>query len=627
MRLPPSADLVWDEDGAPRAAAFDDVYFSRDGGLEETRAVFLAGCGLPEGWAGRARFAIGELGFGSGLNALATWAAWRATRAPGAVLHYVSVEGFAMSREQAARALSPFGEIADDATRLLAAWPVRATGPQRLWFPNDGFALTVLIGEAEAQLAGLTGAFDAWFLDGFSPARNPALWSPALMARLAALSKPGARAATYSVAAPVREALRGAGFEVAKREGFGAKRQRLEARLAAAPTPLHSLYPYAANSAPERVAILGDGIAGASLAVACVRRGVTPVVFDPAPEAAASVGPAALVMPRLERTDTPLSRLYLGAYLFALPFYESLGVLAQTGVAQRAGHEREEESFAAIAADPPLPEEWLRSEDGALIHPRAGVVDAAAALTAMSAGAARRATRIVALERAGTCWRLRDAAGDVAMEADAVLLACGPGLGGFAETSFLPLRYSRGQSEWGALSGAAPAHAVAASAYAAPAAGGLVFGATFDRAAPDAVLAPSAESREENLAALAEIAPDLAARLDHASLRSRVGLRVSTPDVAPVAGLLPDVAAWKMRFAALCTGAPLDLSQPAPALDGLYALGALSARGFLLAPLLAESIVSELFGEPSPLDAAAREAAHPARFLVRALKRGEDLAV
>jgi tRNA 5-methylaminomethyl-2-thiouridine biosynthesis bifunctional protein len=351
------------------------------------------------------------------------------------------------------------------------------------------------------------------------------------------------------------------------------------------------------------------------------------VLFDPAPESGASIGPAALVMPRLERTDTPLSRLYLAAYLYALPFYERLGAFAQTGVAQRPGHEREAESFAAIAADPPLPKAWLRFEEGAFVHPRAGVVDAPAALAAMTADVERHATQIAALRREKGSWRLLDAAGDAAMEADAVLLACGPGLGAFAETQFLPLRYSRGQSEWGALDGAPPKHAVAASAYAAPFAGGVVFGATFDRSTPDAILTPSAESREENLAALAEIAPELAARLDHARLRSRVGLRVSTPDVAPVAGLLPDAAAWKARFAALRTGAPLDFSLPPPALEGLYALGALSARGYLLAPFLAENIVSEMCGEPSPLDTGAREAAHPARFLVRALKRGEDLAI
>ncbi|MEI9965392.1 MAG: hypothetical protein WDM92_12630 [Caulobacteraceae bacterium] len=60
------ADLDWSPDGAPRSRRFDDVYFSRADGLAESRAVFLAGCGLPEAWAGRDRFTVGELGFGTG---------------------------------------------------------------------------------------------------------------------------------------------------------------------------------------------------------------------------------------------------------------------------------------------------------------------------------------------------------------------------------------------------------------------------------------------------------------------------------------------------------------------------------------------------------------------------------
>jgi tRNA 5-methylaminomethyl-2-thiouridine biosynthesis bifunctional protein len=139
---------------------------------------------------------------------------------------------------------------------------------------------------------------------------------------------------------------------------------------------------------------------------------------------------------------------------------------------------------------------------------------------------------------------------------------------------------------------------------------------------PNAIVSPSTESSEENIAALEEIAPDIAARLDRASLQARAAVRVSTPDVAPVAGMLPDDLAWRARFEALRHGGRVDLSSPAPAHEGLYALGALGARGFLLAPLLAERIVSEICGEPSPLDRAAMESAHPARFPERALRRG-----
>ncbi|MGE3304190.1 MAG: tRNA (5-methylaminomethyl-2-thiouridine)(34)-methyltransferase MnmD, partial [Hyphomonadaceae bacterium] len=386
-RLPALPDLDWTEDGQPRARAYDDVYFSKAGGLAEARAVFLAGCGLPEAWAGRARFAIGELGFGAGLNALAVWDAWRRTRPPGGMLHFTSVEAFPLPREAAARALGAFPEIADLAVRLLAAWPVRAPAPQRLWFPEDGFALTVQIGEACGVLAGMTGAFDAWFLDGFAPARNEAMWRPELFSRVAALSAPGARAATYSVAGGVRRGLEAAGFAVEKRAGFAAKRERLEARLAkppAAPAPLH---PYASRM-PARAVIIGGGIAGACLAHAFARRGTAVMLLEAEDlGAGASGAPAALVMPRLERGAAPLGRLHLAAYLEAVRLYESLGAFSAIGVEQGPANARERETFASLAADPPLPEDWLRAQPDGVLHPRAGLVAPAAALAPMTRAA------------------------------------------------------------------------------------------------------------------------------------------------------------------------------------------------------------------------------------------------
>ncbi len=623
-RLPPAPDIYWDESGALISRAFGDIYFSRDGGLEETRAVFLAGCGLPERWRGRAHFAIGELGFGSGLNALTTWAEWKRTRAPGAVLHYVSVEQFPLPREDAARCLAQFPEVAPLAEQVLAVWPVHAAGAQRLWFPDDGFALTVLHGEAETALAGVTGAFDAWFLDGFAPARNPALWSAALMQRIAALSANGARAATYSVAASARAALESAGFSTEKRPGFGKKKERLEAAQQKAPETRFPLFPYA-RERKSNIAIIGAGIAGASLAHACARRGISADVYDGGgPHSAASGAPAALMMPRLERTDTPLSRLHMAAYLFAQREYASLGVaaFAPIGVEQLPSQDRDPETFAAIAADPPLPADWLEASDAHLFHPKAGVVTPAAVIDTWLTGARLHCTEIASVEQSGASWILRDGAGAAAGEAEAVILACGTGLARFTQAHFLPLRYSRGQIDWARLHGAAPAHALTAGGYLTPFEQGVIFGSTFDRVDANAIVSPSEESTEENLAALADIAPDIAARLDRASLQARAAVRVSTPDVAPIAGTLPDDLTWRMRFEALRHGGRVDLSSPAPAHEGLYSLGALGARGFLLAPLLAERIVSEILGEPSPLDREAMDAAHPARFLERALRRG-----
>ncbi|MGE3304175.1 MAG: FAD-dependent 5-carboxymethylaminomethyl-2-thiouridine(34) oxidoreductase MnmC, partial [Hyphomonadaceae bacterium] len=274
-------------------------------------------------------------------------------------------------------------------------------------------------------------------------------------------------------------------------------------------------------------------------------------------------------------------------------------------------------------AEPPLPEEWLRAQPDGLLHPRAGLVAPAAAIAAMTRAAEiRRGARVRTLERDCSGWIVRDGASEMLAHAGCVVLACGPAIAGFAQTAWLPLRYSRGQLDWAALEGEAPAHARAAGAYAAPFQNQLLFGATFDRAAPEEIPRADAASTARNRAALERLAPEAAAAIDDARMGARAALRVSAPDLGPIAGLAPDAPAWRERFDGLRQGRRLDRSASAPAHDGLYLLGALGARGFTLAPILAERVVSEICGEPQALDADVLDAVHPARFLARALKRG-----
>jgi tRNA 5-methylaminomethyl-2-thiouridine biosynthesis bifunctional protein len=621
-RLPPSPQLEWSPEAAPRAAAFGDVYFSREGGLAEAEAVFLGGCGLPEGWRGKPRFAVCELGFGSGLNVLAAWAAWKKTRSPHAILHITSIEAFPLARADAARALAAFPEIAELAAALLARWPVRAYAPQRLWFPGDGFALTLFTGAAETILAGLQDRFDAWFLDGFAPSRNPEMWTPELFVHVARLSQPGARAATFTVAGGVRRGLEAAGFEVARRPGFGAKRERLEARFTGAPRERESIYPYA-PCRPARVAVVGAGIAGAACAQALARRNVETIVLEAAraPAQGGSGNPAGLVMPRLDRGG-PLSAFHLAAYLHAVANYEALG----EGVFERCAVEVRPDARSALAladliADPPLPPDWFSAlPNGAALHARAGLLRPAAAIEAMLSDAQVLCEAPVeALERSSEAWILRAPDGRAMLKADAVVLACGASLARFAPARFLPIALTRGQIEWG--EGPAPARAIVCGGYVAPFGGGLLFGATFDQVADEAPGQPSEQARRRNIAALARLAPELAEALDASRLGSRVGLRATTPDRAPVAGLLPDEEAWLARYAGLAHGRRVEANAPPPAHAGVYVFGGLGARGLTLAPLLAERIVSEICGEPQLLSRQALESIHPARFLHRALKR------
>jgi tRNA U34 5-methylaminomethyl-2-thiouridine-forming methyltransferase MnmC len=206
-------DLDWRDGTIPVSRRFDDPYFSLGGGLAETRHVFLAGNGLP----GRFRdgFHIAELGFGTGLNLLAVLAAHAG---PGC-LTYTSFEAYPMSAPDMARALAAFPELAEIAQPLLWQW---ASGARILTFPN--LVARVVIGDARETLPGWPGQADAWFLDGFSPAKNPELWSAELMGEVARHTAAGGSFATYTAAGHVRRALAEAGFTVTRRPGYGRKR-------------------------------------------------------------------------------------------------------------------------------------------------------------------------------------------------------------------------------------------------------------------------------------------------------------------------------------------------------------------------------------------------------------------
>lgn len=216
-------DLDWNGN-VPVARRFDDPYFSLADGLAETRHVFLSGNDLPRRFS--PGFHIAELGFGTGLNAWAALAAWREAGCDGA-LGFTSFERFPMAPADMGRALTAYPEMRDLAEPILSALEGGAT---RVDLPD--FSLEIILGDARETLPLWPGRANAWFLDGFSPAKNPELWEPALLAEVAHHSLPGGTAATYSAAGHVRRALEAAGFIVERRPGFGRKRHMTAARLA-----------------------------------------------------------------------------------------------------------------------------------------------------------------------------------------------------------------------------------------------------------------------------------------------------------------------------------------------------------------------------------------------------------
>lgn len=209
------ADLEWREGCVPVSVRFDDPYFSLDNGLAETRHVFLDGNDLPARFVDG--FAIAELGFGTGLNFLTTWAAWRASGVEGA-FHFTSFEAFPMMPEDMTAAHAAFPELAPLAEAL-----VETLGPDgRATFADA--TLEVITGDARQTLPNWEGRADAWYLDGFSPAKNPEMWGAELMAEVARHTRARGTAATYTAAGFVRRGLADAGFDVTRAPGFGRKR-------------------------------------------------------------------------------------------------------------------------------------------------------------------------------------------------------------------------------------------------------------------------------------------------------------------------------------------------------------------------------------------------------------------
>lgn len=567
-------------DGTPRSRRFDDIYFSSVDGLEESRVVYLAGCGLPDAWRGRRRFTIGELGFGTGLNVLAAVALWSRTRpGPDACLHLFSVEAHPLSPADAARALARWPELGALAPRLLSAWPSRPGVFARIEWPEHGVILDVATSDAARALAAWRGRADAWFLDGFSPAKNPEMWSPELMAALARRSAPGARAASFTVAGSVRRALEAAGFEVVKAKGFGRKSERLEARLSGVPT----------GEPPPRcpAAVVGAGIAGAALARALRRLGRPVRVFDAlGAGAGASGNRAALVAPRLDAGFGVSARLSAQAFVRAVRIYreEVPEAVLQDGVTHLARSPADPGRFEKISSWSDYPHGWLTPLSPGETAFRLGEAEGPSALD-VPAGLTLSPARVLGpwlgrveheaiatIEVLEDGFRLLRADGGSVLETDVVCIASGWAAEALAGP--LGLRPVRGQLTFAPREGPSPP-ASNGGVYVAPAPGGVVFGATHERGASDAGARP--EDDLANLAGLETLRPKLADSLRRAPFEGRAGVRGTTPDHLPLAGALGET--------------------------GPHLLAGLGGRGFLFAPLIAEYVAARALGTPSPLPA------------------------
>jgi len=640
------ATLAFDASGNPFSAQFSDIYHSADSAAGQARHVFLRGNDLPARWAGARVFAIVETGFGIGLNFLATWQAWRDDPRRCARLHFVSIERWPFAQADLTTLHALYPEFAALSSQLLAAWPPLVPGMHRLHFDDEKVTLTLVFDEAIEAARGLSVAADAFYLDGFAPDRNPAMWSAPLLKMLARLAAPGATVATYSAAGAVRDALVAAGFVVEKRSGFGRKRDMLAGRYAPR-WPVRRRVP---PSWPERHAIVvGAGVSGAALASRLAVRGwrIDLVESGSAPSGAASGLRAGVFQPHVSRDDNLLSRFTRAGFLYALRAWAGALDAAATppwqpcGVLQLADGVENETRVADTAVALAHPVDYAlhvtRAEAAALAgrataiggwwFPMAGFVCPAAIVAVQLAHAARQAgpaptvhldRHVARLQRDGDRWSARDAAGAAIAAAPVVVLANACDAARLVDLGGDPLRRIRGQQTYlSAPPFAAPRVVVGGDGYVLPAVDGVaVTGATYDLDSADP--GPSAASHAVNLARAEHMLPGSTASVDAATLEGGVGFRCVATDRLPMVGAIVDIGRARADQMALAGAHLADL----PRIRGLYGAFAFASRGLSWSALAAEALASELDGEPAPVSQALLDAIDPGRFLVKALRRG-----
>ena len=640
MRPPPlvPAEPAVAGDGTPYSALYDDVYHAAQGGLEQARHVFLAGNDLPARWHGAERFVILETGFGLGLNFLVTRQAWRESQAGGR-LHFVSVEKHPFRRADLAALLATWSELAELAAELLRQWPPPVAGFHRMHFDHGRVTLTLLLGDAEALLPHLAATIDAVYLDGFAPAKNPELWSPALLGVITRLCRNQASLASWSVAGTVRHALESLGWRLQRCPGFATKRQMLTGLRGDAvlppPTPGQR-----SQAGARRAIVIGAGLAGTAISERLANRGWHIDLFErhATPAQEASGNPSGILLPHLAKDDALAARLSRACYLYALRRYADLAEVrwSPCGVLQVARNAAHETLQRATVQELGLPADFAAflDRDGArtligreLAHggwwfPGGGWVSPVSLCAALLAAGgefvrAHFATEVTSLRQVADGWQASDGDGKLLASAPHVILANAIAANPLLAQA-LPLTPIRGQISFlpdSVLEGSGPPlrHVVCRSGYITPPDAGMVcVGASFD--SDDTDLRLRLADHIGNLRRLDELLPGAAKGVDAAQLGGRVGLRTAAPDRLPLIGALPDIDAP--------AGEPATLER-LPRLAGLHALLGFSARGLAWAPLAAELLASQLEGDPLPIGTELARAVDPARFHLRALRRGK----
>lgn len=667
-----NALLDWNEQGTPVSREFDDVYFSNQNGLEETRYVFLNGNQIPARFVCHQRdnFTIAETGFGTGLNFLTLWHAFRQFRQqyPQAKLqrlHFISFEKFPLKREDLSNVHHSWPEFQQLSAQLQQQWPLALPGCQRLLLDNEMVTLDLWFGDVNLLLPALDSTInrkvDAWFLDGFAPSKNPDMWTPLLFRHMAKLAAVNGTFATFTAAGFVRRGLQDAGFEVSKIKGFGHKRNMLTGILpaeSAAPEPSASPW-FARPAAKDRsdIAIIGGGISSAMLALSLLRRGakVTLYCADSLPAQSASGNAQGVLYPLLSAEEPLLNQFFMQAFTFARRTYDSLldhhitfdhqwcGV-SQLGYNAKNSHKNAE--IVTLVNNPKIvhhqSQQRLEQACGlptgceGIHYPMGGWLSPSQLTEKVIKQAQSQGLvihyqhQLTLLTPTTSGWQLDFEHGHSAFH-PTVVLANGHNAIDFLQTEKLPLSPVRGQVTQVPASSLSTRlkQVLCYDGYITPADSQQQFhclGASYCREERDTEYKQA--EQQDNLNRLINCLPNTPwpKELDISGKLARVSVRSSIRDHFPMIGAVPDYPHLLEVYHGL--DAKIRNQQPlgnAPIWPELYIIAGLGSRGLCTAPLLAETLAGQIFGEPLPLSEDILAALSPNRIWTRRLLRGRPV--
>lgn len=629
----------------PHSNHFDDIYFSHEDGIAETKHVFINGNDLINRWQKNHKvddFVVAETGFGTGLNLLVLLQQWQLTKDKPKHLHFISVEKHPLSFDDIQKAHQAFPALGPFSQQLLSIWRGLddhfRCGIQRFEL-NQEVSLTLAFGDATENLKQLHATVDAWFLDGFAPKKNPDMWHDELITEINRLSRPGSTLATFTAAGDIRRRLEAQGFVVTKVPGFGKKREMITAAFDHKKKPqkqghrwypLPSVLPENEQADSKHITILGAGIAGLSLAHYFKQAGFHTTIIDQntQPMQQASGNALAMVMPVITAQDSPETQFYQRAFAHAHGFYTEQEFNA-IGVEQLITDEKTKLWAQAIdQAQPPAQVLKVMQQKQAVLYPNAGYLDTQKVAGRLSQSVDQYLTHKIShiTQNQSGHWQLHAGNENIAT---AKLLIIANGIQaqiiGQSHGFDLGLTVKHGMTSVIKAPAMDLQHIMLDSGYLIPDAvnNRWVCGATFDHL-PEAQWDDDAELAADHWQrnkqwwqghAIHDVLENAEVVAGHAAIRA------TTADHLPLCGPIIDQAQFQADYHDLHHGRHWQDYPEAAVKNNLYVLNGLGSRGFTSAPLLAQHLCAMICAQPLPLEDDLCKIIHPNRFLYRSLKK------